>query len=1157
MNRHFALHSFRAGLMVLFAICVLAVSSLGQASYTSQVRGVVTDQTGAVVQNATVTIINDATSIAATAKTNDSGLFILTGLRPAAYTIKAEAQGFQTAEKKNVVLAVGQQATLNFTLQPAGTSLTVTVTEAAPLLDTESATLGTSVTHEYVRDIPLINRSLYGLVYLAGGVTESSGSGVNDSYPSGTNFVSNGQRNATAEIRLDGALTSAPEQGEGATTNVYYQPSVEIIQEFKIQNNSFSSEFGNNGGTVVNIVLKQGGNKFHGSGWWFGQRAAFDARDFFNSGEKPDHTRDQYGFSFSGPVMKGKTFFFVDFEKTRVKDPINVVASVPTPKMRNGDFSEFGSQIYDPFNSRAPFAGNQIDPLQFDAIGKALLDLYPPPTLPGEIINNFRTVLLADGPGRQLDVKLDHQISSQARISGRYSNLHGNFTTPTLFAADVFNDGIAASSTDVHNLSLEFNWTVKPNMLWTSRFGVDRVSAPSKTDLPDPTSVGFPSILTRDNGISRMPAILTDDPFGAYTPLFSQCCVDTNFAHTLSTFSSALQWVRGRHSLKFGGEQRQFLNYFYQPPFPTGAFDFSAIGTSSDPFGGDGGNTFASILLGWGDSGQLNILPAVADKSKETSFYFQDDWKVTSNLTLNLGLRYEWSTPYTERHNRIQFSDFTGDSGITLPGLGAIRGITRFATNDRRHAPVDRNNWAPRLGFAYQLGPNTVLRGGAGIYYGLSVATNFQYTGTAFRKSAAIHFTQGDDNVTRVATLANPFPNGLAPPQGTQYGTAALWGFGNQNDLGTQTARNAEIYQWNLGIQHLLPWQVVLGVDYSASRSTHLPWGGSSSTRNRNFIPSAIRRQLTSADLANGVPNPFQPLFVGPNAIFNEPDSQYNNDTIAQINLLRPFPQFDGPFEGLPTLGAGAAYHSLQIRFQKRTSHNISFEGNYTLSKSTDDSSAGANSFVGNLDTGNPQELDNLKAEHGISANDTTHRLTAAIIVDLPFGRGRAFGHDMNRMFDAVVGGWAVSTIITRQTGQPMAIGMVNPLIADGNQRPNVVCSQLRTGLSRTAAAISGSPFLNVDCLGDPGDQQPGNAPRYFSNLRTDGVHNLDFSVYKEFVPREGMKLQVRAEFFNFTNTPRFAFPDTAFGSDSFGVINSTALGSTPRHMQIGVRFEF
>jgi hypothetical protein len=439
-------------------------------------------------------------------------------------------------------------------------------------------------------------------------------------------------------------------------------------------------------------------------------------------------------------------------------------------------------------------------------------------------------------------------------------------------------------------------------------------------------------------------------------------------------------------------------------------------------------------------------------------------------------------------------------------------------------------------------------------------------------------FFTNDNFVTRAATLANPFPSGLTGPQGAKYGKLAEWGYINQNDLGTTQAQNADVYQWNLGVQRLLPSQLVIGVDYSANRSTHLPWGGYASTRNRNFISSTVLAQTSAqqhaadatcdADscvsnyLANPVANPFQPLFSGPSAIFAEPNSRYGQATIPLGNLLRPYPQFDGNFEGLPLLEASSWYHSLQVRFQKRATHYISFEGNYTLSKSTDDSSIGANAFVGTLNgplnNGNPQQLDNLRAEHGISANDATHRLAAAVIVDLPIGRRRWIGGDMNRLSDALVGGWSISTLISQQTGQPLAVVMASPRLMDGTQRPNGLCSG-GTGIGSNQAAVTQQPFLNINCYADPGDQTPGNGPRYESNLRADGIHNIDFSLYKEFVPKEGTKLQVRAEFFNFTNTPRFAPPNTAYapGDATFGLISSTAPGSNPRRMQFGARFEF
>src|SRR5215831_6983308 len=433
------------GARCLGGVLLLVASAFGQASYTAQVRGIVTDQTGAIVQGAQVTMTNEGTGIATTTKTDDRGLYTFTGLRPASYTIKVEAQGFQAAERKQVVLQVDQQTSMDFSLKPPGVLATIEVNASTPQLDTESAAIGTDITNEYVRDIPLYNRSLFGLAFLAGGVTEVTGSGINDNYPSGTNFVSNGQRNATAQITLDGSPISAPEQGEGGNSNVYYQPSVEIVQEFKVQNNSFSAEFGNNGGTIVNMVLKQGGNAFHGSGWWYGQRSNFDARDFFNTGEKPDHVRDQYGFSLGGPIIKNKTFFFVDFEKVRQQDPVNLVGRVPTDLERSGDFSQSLVNLPDPSNpdtdqagiydpcagnqlSQTPcphdkFAGNIIPASEIDSIGQALLNLYPHENIPDAVYPNpnWRKVIVGTAPAWQFDVKVDHQFTTKHRINGRYS----------------------------------------------------------------------------------------------------------------------------------------------------------------------------------------------------------------------------------------------------------------------------------------------------------------------------------------------------------------------------------------------------------------------------------------------------------------------------------------------------------------------------------------------------------------------------------------------------------------------------------------------------------------------------------------------------------------------------------------------------------------
>lgn len=1224
---------------VLLITLVFAASAVwGQASYTAQVRGVIKDQSGALVTQANITITNDATGISETAHSDEHGLYVLTGLRPAVYTIKADHAGFRPAEQKNVVLQVDQQTSIDFTLHPLGVITTVEVTESAPLLDTESAALGTDVDNDQLRNAPLYSRSMFGLVFLAGGVTETTGSGITDNYPSGTNFVSNGQRNATAEITMDGSPISAPEQGEGGNSNVYYQPSVEITQEFKVQNNSFSAEFGNNGGTIVNMVLKSGGNQFHGSGWWYPQRSATDARDFFNTGPRPDHLRDQYGFALGGPIKKNKTFFFVDYERVREQDPIQLEGIVPTDNERAGIFlgdPATPNGIFDPCAGNpqgtttpcvhSRFSNDTIPQSKIDPIGQAILKLYPEPTDTTAVYPavNFRQTIISPFTQWQFDVKVDHQITHNHKISGRYSKLHNLSTAPTILGND---DGYIYE-TNVQNGSAEYNWSITPTLLWTSRFSVDRVHAPGISNhFPTLSDVGFSPVLAA-NGLTRIPTINVD---GGVTPLFTQCCIDTHFAHTLFSYSSALQWVKGAHSFKFGGEQRIFYNNFWQPDNPTGIFNFSRQMTTEDPnnpdFAADcatgqttgcgEGSAFATILTGFAHDASLHIVPAVADLSKETAFYVLDDWKVTPKLTLNLGLRYEWSTPYSERYNRLTFSNFEGDTGINMPfnrdasgllpqfgQIGEVMGTTVFPTSGNRNARVDRNNFAPRFGFAYQLSSNTVVRGGAGVFYGMNVATNFQYAGPPFSKTSQMYFTKNayanqfaclGPSPTQVNGCDSPFPGGLALPQGAKYGKLAQWGFGNSSDLDTGVARNAEIYQWNLGIQHMLPGQIVIAADYSASRSTHLPWAGANaSTRNRNFISSAVRNQLVAAAnnpainppgpnfdptwvtdyLNTEVPNPFQCFFATGAAVTGPwcpatptfsaadvTDSRYMDPTIPQQLLLEPFPQFDGGFEGLPRLNANAWYHSLQIRFQKRASHYISFEGNYTFSKATDDSSSGRNAWLGNLWLDNIQVLDNLKAEHGISANDTPHRLTAAIILDLPFGRGRWIGRDMNHVTDAIVGGWALNSVVTLQSGSPLAMYNSAGLLQDGNPRPQILCSQYTTGMNyhQVAASDAGpSPgaFLNQDCFGDPGDNIPGNAPRHFSNIRGDGIRNLDTSLSKEFKIRESHLLQVRAEMFNAFNHQRFAFPDTGSLDGTFGQVNSTT--NNFRRMQFGVRYQF
>src|SRR5579863_369445 len=695
-----------------FLIALAAATAvLAQGSYEAQVRGTVTDQSGAVVANATVTITNVATNISQTAQTDEHGQYFFTGLRPAVYTVKTQMSGFRISEKENVVLQVDQQTSVNFVLRPLGVSETIEVTQTAPLLDTESATLGTEISNEYVHELPLANRNFFGLTFLAAGVTEVSGAGASDNYPSGTNFTSNGQRNATAEIRLDGALLSAPEQGEGGNSNVYYEPLIESMQEMKVQNNSFSAEFGNNGGTVVNMVMKSGTDKFHGSGWYFLQRAQLNARDFFNPanvGPKPDSKVDQGGFSLGGPIIKNRTFFFVDFEKVASSSASSGVVTVPTLAERQGDFSATATPIYDPKQPlvacpppaapgtmcRPTVQGGGVIPgVEQDAIGMAVLNLYPQPSNSNEF-NNYNFTTLANAPDYQFDIKIDHQMNDKNRISGRYSRKWSNFTTPLTLGDGFDNDGIKSGVTVAQNASLEYTRTINSRMIWTSHVALDRVHELSLPGIPTISSFnaslpagvqGLPSVYQTANGIDKMPTFFMQGS-SPWANLYDQCCINTTFAHTLVSYSSQLVISKGSHLIKVGGEQRIFYNNFWQPNYPSGYITFTDQVTSPTPNSNttqvcvdplcqntqqiSTGNPFASLAFGYGDnvnaSSQLVVTPSVANRSLETGFYIQDDWKVTPKLTINLGLRYQWSSPYTSRGNQIEFSNFNANSGVSI-----------------------------------------------------------------------------------------------------------------------------------------------------------------------------------------------------------------------------------------------------------------------------------------------------------------------------------------------------------------------------------------------------------------------------------------------------------------------------------------------------------
>jgi len=1158
--------SYRILRLSLSVFLAAAVAAFGQADFTAQLRGSVQDSTGAVIPSATVMITNQKTSVSVKHPVDAEGRYVFINLEPATYDVTVEAAGFKKLVQNGITLRVSQRSALDLKLEVGEVSTSVNVTSEAAALNTTNSEMGQEVTSRYITEVPLMSRQITKLAYLAPGVTESQGFATDQT---NENFSSNGQRNSSTEVRLDGSILSVPEAGEGAMFWSHYQPSIEIVEEFKVQTNGFSAEYGSNGGSVINIISKSGSNKLHGAGYWFGQRSAMNANDFFanrNGNAKPDYARDQFGGTISGPIVKNKFFYFFNYDRTHYDAPYELQTSVPTDLQKAGDFSQTlnqdGSlqQVFDPFTGHAvttgsgsdvvrnAFAGNRIPAAQINPIAAKIIGFYPTATSAGNQytgLNNFATNLTLGQPAHQYNLKIDEVINDKNRLSGRFSKGFLERQSPDLFQGSI---GQGDELNDYYNSVIEYSLTISPTMVWTTRASVDRHH---QTRFPnhnvDPASIGFPSLLETANGSSVFPEIDIQN----YQTLGLSGWTQTIEAQTQTVVDSTASKVIGAHNLQFGGESRILLSNFFQPAHPSGQFGFSQNDTMQSVFNPDQnqGNGLASLLSGWVGSGTLSIHPSVAEKSRETSFFVQDDWKVSSKLTLNLGLRYEFSTPYTDRFNRLQIADFTADSGVSVAGLGAIHGVDTFVSGDKRRSNSDYNNFGPRLGLAYQLTPKTVLRAGVGLYYGVNYATSYQDLGPAFRKDLNVQATR-DNGLTQFSTLANPFPYGNVAAQGKSYGKLADWGYSagsNQSD----TFRNGEVYQWSAAVQRELPSSQVLEVAYSANRSTHLPDGY---VRNRNYVSTANRLKYGSSGLAEYVTNPFYSMFTGSSAVFNEPDSVYSQPTTQLANLLRPYPQFPGGFEGYAEFVANSLYNSMQIKYEKRYSHGLNLIGSYTLAKGWDDSSVSSNGWLGNSPS--TQDLNNLRGEYSNSSTDARQRFVLGGSYELPFGRGRTFGSHINKAVDAVAGGWQLNAYMTFQSGLPLNVNMASGRLADGNQRPNVTGNpRSQYSIKDVVNGMGAVSFFNAAAFSDPGDQVAGNEPRFSNALRGDGVHSLDISLMKNLQFHERYKVQLRAEFFNATNTARFQDPNTSYGNSSFGTIGST--GNNPRQAQMGARFTF
>jgi len=1159
-------------------LLVLCPAMLLAQSFTASVRGVVTDASQAAVPKAKVTITNVDRNTNQETVSDDAGRYVLTALPPGRYTLAVEAAGFTRYNRSAFPLQVQQQATIDIELSVGAVATTVEVAGGAPLLNTTIATLGQVVENKYILSLPLAGRAPLSLVFLSPGVTPTN---LTPGGQANTNFVANGTRNSSADVLLDGMSVTNVEQNSGIT-NLEYQPSVDVVQEFKVQTNFFSSEFGNTGGAIINVITKSGTNDLHGNLYEFHRDSAMNANNFFSNRAGraiPESSRKVFGGTIGGPLWipglykgRDKTFFFYDYEGNRSKSAASRNVTVPSLLERAGDFSDTrasnGRQItiFDPFNTyraadgrtlRTAFPGNIVPRARFNPIAVKALATFPNPTTEGNPFtrtNNYFAQGANAGRGNQMDAKIDHNMGDKQRIMSRYSLGFGSSVPAVLWGsiADPFSNGNSSSRTQ--NFVFDFTRTHSPTTLITLRYGVLRQHAQTipKSDGFDLVGFGL-SPLFNASGLRQHP---TFSPEG-YQETGQVGYGRIGRGDDVNSVTGSINKIFGGHSLKLGAEARLMRLNYLQPGYPQGQFSFNRQTTNEDPNAGNSlqGNSIASMLIGWASGGQYHLDPWSASASQYYGFYSQDDWKLTRRLTINLGLRYDFDLPRTERYNQYSWYDFDAPSPIAgrvpasaCPACGNLRGQFRFTDeNQRRPIDTDFSNVQPRVGFAFALSDKTAVRGGYGIFYTLSRATVKGHLGSGFQTSSNLEASR-DGGLTQYASLSNPYPDGLNVPPGRSQGAATFLGLG----IGTESRDNQNpLYQqWNFSVQRAMPASTVVQVNYTGSRGTHLYFGGG--VTNQNRLDQSYWSQGRPA-LNALVTNPFF-------GVVTNPLSRLSSRTVTQNTLLRPFPHSAGGVSGSARNIGNSIYHAVQFQVEKRFSHGLSFLGHYTISKLIDDSSFsdGNVGWLGGVtDVQNPW---NLRLERAVSAMDVPQRLVLTFSYQLPIGKGKAIGGGWGRGLNMALGGWEVNALMTFSSGFALNSGsqfreapLQSPTLWEGVQRPNLVGDPRLPGSVKDRLGR----YLNEAAFTRPAPDTFGNAPRTLPNYRSPGIRNADMAIFKNVMFSESRYVQLRLEAFNVTNTPTFATPHMTVGASNFGVIDTYAGGRGPRELQVAVKFYF
>ena len=1094
-----------AMLLVLLFFAAFAVAQTN----TARLSGTVSDSAGAVVSGATVTVTNAGTGRAVTANTDEAGNYVIPALPPSEYHVEVKQSGFKSVTQ-TVTLQTQQVAVLNLVLQVGQVTENVTVTTDLPVIETGSSNISDVVVGRQITELPLNGRNFTQLATLVPGVTrgvqqgQASGAGnqaetFRYGNTGGASLSVNGLRPQNNNFILDGI-----DNNESLVNTVIFFPPAESIQEFRVDTSVAPSEFGRAGGGVVNTSFKSGTNQYHGTAFWFLRNDNLDATPYFNT-SKPEFKRHQFGGSIGGPIIKDKLFVFGDYQGLRQYLPLpQDRATVPTDLMRQGNFSELLQlaapiQIKDPITG-LPLVGNLIPSAEIIAPGQNYLNAFPEPNIPGSsdrcgqvnldgvcIKQNYLAQRTQIQNFDDFDVRVDYNLSSRDLVFGRYSYGRDKSDTSSRLPALPAGFGSGLQANYPRSFAFGETHTFSPNIVNEFRFGWIKTEfgyTPPFNNVPLSADLGIPNA----NTLSILGGGALIGGFNdqlEYTGDFGPYQVPEQTWQ----FSDSVSYIHGKHSLKFGAQiLRRQVNLF-RPFSGKGFFFLFGNGGGDSPTGYE----VSDVLAGWVN--QYSVGPTLGfshTRNWETGYFVQDDWKVNQKLTLNLGLRYDLYTWPEEKDNlQANFDVATGQ--IVLPGTNGY---------PKALIDTDKNNFAPRVGFAYDLfsSGKSVLRGGFGVFYFMDrggidnqLAQNAPFSG-----QSQINFSDG----VRI-NLQGRAPDGSSDP--TLAGSVDMPSKGPLDvDLTHPTglslvsypkdSQNSSAYQWNLQYQQELGANMGLSVGYVASRGLHLT---TLLNLNRQFYDAPSGTKLFP-DLSN----------INWNGYIGR-----------------------------------SYYDSMQVQLQRRLVNGLQYSLAYTWSHTIDNS-------PGTLDQQSDRvDFDRLFAERANSNLDVRHRFVATAIYELPFGRGKRMGSDWNGFLDAVAGGWQVNPILTFQTGLPF------DLIDQSGPQPVTRPDQIGSlhQLDHIAKWFDTSAFASGPSTAGIFDRA-GTAPR--NPFHGPGRQYLDFSLFKNFRIGERLNTQFRAQFYNITNTPQFDQPNGNVGSGDFGRVTNTLL-STERQIEFALRFTF